>query len=181
MCGRYYIADDDRLADMVRRLSEELSQPLATGEICPGSKAAVFLGNQKLNMAALKWGFDMGSGRPLINARSESVDSKPMFAPLLKEHRIFVPASSYFEWDGEKHRHTLGVEGSGIYMAGLYRPNDNSFVILTRAAAQGISHIHHRMPVIFSRQTALEWLKQANNPMRVLEAAQTDIIKEVAL
>lgn len=180
MCGRYYIADDDRLAELVHRLSETLGEPLSTGEIHPGDRAPVYVGANRLSLTALKWGFDIGRDRPLINARSETVAEKSLFSPLLRDNRVFIPASSYFEWDGEKRRHTLGM-GGGFYMAGLYRPNDGSFVILTREAAEGIRYIHNRMPVIFSKNTALEWIKRENDPLRVLLDAQTETVKEVVL
>ena len=46
----------------------------------------------------LSWGLPAPwDGKPLINARSETLTQKVTFKPLL-EHRCLVPATAYFEW-----------------------------------------------------------------------------------
>lgn len=175
MCGRYYIADDDRLGELVRRLADLQDAPVKTGEISPGDSAPVILQRDGLKAAVLRWGIDFGYSRPVINARSETAAEKPAFSELLSNGRLLVPASAYFEWDGERKRHTLGDRSGGIYMAGLFR--GERFVILTRAAQGPVSGIHPRMPVIFQKSDGLAWLNTRDT--EILKRACTDSISEV--
>ena len=178
MCGRFYVADDDALGEMVRRLSRKLNVELKTGEICPNDSAAVFVREGSVKLKALTWGFRMDGGKLLINARSESAHAKPMFRELIRANRLIVPASHYFEWDGARVRHSLGMP-DGIYMAGLFRPGDERFVILTREASDTLRPIHSRMPVIFKKEAALHWLDPNMDAMGILERSEVSGVGEL--
>ena len=189
MCGRYYIADDDRLGEMVRRLAEREGLSVKTGEILPGDTAPVYVGGSRLKLTALKWGTEL-NGKTLINARSETAGEKKRFCGALnapagltgsmaetaaEDCRLLVPASAYFEWDEKKVRHCLGRKETGLYMAGL-KLRDR-FVILTRASEGETEKIHSRMPVIFDREDGLCWLRSGGGFVRAL----TDEIGEKTL
>ncbi len=47
-----------------------------------------------------RWLKEKGGGRPLINARAETVTSSPTFGDALKHRRAIVPATHFFEWGG---------------------------------------------------------------------------------
>lgn len=180
MCGRFYIADDDRLIDLIRRLNELEQAQVKTGEVRPGDTALVFVKDKGIQPCAMKWGFPSQNAGMLINARSETASQKPMFADAFRTCRIVVPATSYFEWDASKRIHEFTVGDAGFYLAGLFRPQDKSFVILTRSAAPGLKAIHDRMPVIFRRSSAKAWLDGTADPERVLYQAESDSVKEIA-
>ena len=126
----------------------------------------------------MKWGFSAEEGkRPLINARSETAAQKPMFRELMKNRRLVVPATGYFEWQSsgrKKKKYEFSSAKQSFCMAGVYRMNPDGqfeFVILTREASPCVRAIHDRMPVIFSWNTAFEWLKPQNTPDQILKDA----------
>ena len=132
MCGRFYVEDDEALEERVRRLNRSVA--LRTGDIRPGQQAVAFFKKTALTADKLKWGFPSRDGGLIINARSESAAYRPSFRELWRSYRLLIPAHAYYEWDAAKTKYTLGT-GSGMYLAGLYRPDECTFVILTREAA----------------------------------------------
>ena len=65
--------------------------------------------NAALSSTAMRWGLEAPWSEPgkttrrLINARSETLLSKPTFRDLAKQHRTVVPVNGFYEWriDGE--------------------------------------------------------------------------------
>ena len=123
MCGRYYIDQEDDLAEM-RKILTELNkrfygQPalsaMKTGEIFPSNVVPVLQKQDKWQQTAvqpdkstdqdhilpglMRWGFDRPGGSGLlINARAETAAAKPFFRKAFKYGRILIPASAFFEW-----------------------------------------------------------------------------------
>jgi putative SOS response-associated peptidase YedK len=115
-----------------------------------------------------------------INARAETVASKPTFRKALATRRCLVPATGYFEWmpeaKGESptqgkqpYRIVLQQEGespSGLFaFAGLYDvwhgPEGeelHTYAIVTTRANAALSSIHARMPVILPACLEEAWL-----------------------
>ena len=114
----------------------------------------------------------------LINARAESVLSKPSFRSAIRQRRALVPATGYYEWvknsDGTKTAFFLyDPDQSCLGFAGLYEwwkaPEDLQFpgvedgwlcstTIITKAAVDALGHIHDRMPVIIPSSMTDLWL-----------------------
>ncbi|MGI6141603.1 MAG: SOS response-associated peptidase [Caldicoprobacterales bacterium] len=44
------------------------------------------------------WSKDENIGRKMINARAETVDTKPSFPKLLKHRRCLIPSDGFYEW-----------------------------------------------------------------------------------
>ncbi len=110
-----------------------------------------------------------------INARAETVASKPTFRKPLATQRCLVPATGYFEWaqvNREKQPYRIGLRGEStkalgeiFAFAGLYDiwegPGDQelqSYAIVTTRANDALSAIHSRMPVILRSGVEGEWL-----------------------
>lgn len=180
MCGRYTLTtEEEQLADEF-----ELIEPIRLVRrynIAPTQFAPVIRagegGGTRIDM--LRWGFvpswskEGGSDRPLINARSETAASSPVFRKSMRSRRCIVPASGFFEWrkvpSGPKvvkephyirriDEHVLGL--AGIWDS--WRPNDgevvSSFAILTTTPNELIRTLHDRMPVILQRSDYATWL-----------------------
>lgn len=162
MCGRFLIEEDDELF---------IPLPGKKGEVQPGDNACVYLREGRIQPAVRTWGFisPFADKKLIINARSETCDTKSMFRDILSSGRLLVPASCYFEYDSNKQKYRLGITGGRIYMAGLYR--GDRFVILTRQACTDVSFIHDRMPVILSHDDAMHWLDSNTNPVSIIQRA----------
>ena len=102
------------------------------GEVRPTNLAPVITPDRTL--AWVPWGLSVDwQNQPVINARAETLGSKPTF-----QTRIRADHSNVFTF------------------AGLL--SDNRFLIITCAPAPAIAHIHDRMPVILDRAGQDLWL-----------------------
>lgn len=106
MCGRYYVPDDDSAAEL-HEIIEQINRRVnagpvvKTGEIAPSDVAPVLANNRNLAATpfAMRWGYRLGGGKLLFNARSETADAKALFREGLRQRRCLVPAAHYFEWE----------------------------------------------------------------------------------
>ena len=106
MCGRYYIPDEDSAAEL-HEIIEQINRRanagpvVKTGEIAPSDVAPVLANNRNLAATpfAMRWGYRLGGGKLLFNARSETADAKALFREGLRQRRCLVPAAHYFEWE----------------------------------------------------------------------------------
>jgi len=183
MCGRYYIDDNSEyMMGLVREIAAgpdgHRLMDMKLGEIFPTNTVPVITGERPRLM---QWGFARyNGGGKVINARSETALEKPMFAKSMRERRCLLPASWYFEWQRigstKKQKHAISLpDGAPLAMAGVFREEKHIpipvFVILTREAAPGLSHIHDRMPVILSPAAQEEWVRNECDVRAVLHTA----------
>jgi putative SOS response-associated peptidase YedK len=143
------------------------------------------------------WAKDAKIGYKLINARAESVASKPAFREAFQRgRRCLIPADGFYEWQkaarGPKQPWLLRPRGGGpIAFAGLFelwRPVGQepllSCTILTTGANSIVAPLHDRMPVILPSDGFERWLAAdvdeargllAPCPGEVLEAVPVSI------
>mgnify|MGYP001000207530 CR=1 FL=1 len=174
MCGRYYIeVEDSELRSILTEVERNMA--VKTGEIYPTNQVPARAPDGSLT--AMRWGFPRFDGKGVvINARSETAAVKTMFRRPMMEGRCLVPASWYFEWEkqgSQKVKYALKPPGSDIvWMAGLSRidakTGEQSYVILTRPAWDGVLFIHDRMPVILPKERHDEWL-YGHDPIGTME------------
>ena len=160
MCSRYELNTTNLEHVSLRFGASNPSGVAPLPEIRPNNRAPVIKPGGQIEM--LRWGLENSwDGKPLINARSETLAKKKTFIPLL-ENRCLVPASAYFEWrkDGQQKikTHIAPVDRDLIAFAGLF--DDDRFTIITCVPSSAIAHIHGRMPVILERQCEQDWLKE---------------------
>lgn len=180
MCGRFFIDPDDRdYAAIMRRAGRIAEHPDSIGT---AKAEEVFPGDTVLTVAAggvpeaMRWGFTPGDGakRLVINARSETLASRPMFRGPLASGRCLIPASFYYEWrcsDGSRRKYALSPEGNRLfYMAALWRdePCGRVCVIITRPASEAVSFVHDRMPLIIPYSSCAAWLDTRTNGAALL-------------
>jgi putative SOS response-associated peptidase YedK len=115
------------------------------------------------------WAKDPKIGYKLINARSETVAVKPSFRNAFKTQRCLVPANGYVEWKGEgeaKQPYYFQLRSKESFaIAGLFdvwkdaeeRPME-TYTLLTMEAQGMAKEVHHRMPVILSRENESRWV-----------------------
>ena len=181
MCGRYTLANPDpkRL-----RLRFGLGESVEIAEeprynIAPTDPVlAVRESGGERDLGRLRWGLVPGhwatqkKGRPLINARAETITTQPAFANAFRERRCLIPADGYYEWRRDQngkvpvwmHR----PDDELFAFAGIwaeYRPRErgeavHSCAIVTCAPNDLMRQIHDRMPVILDPGDEAAWLEQ---------------------
>ncbi|MEM9706907.1 MAG: SOS response-associated peptidase [Pseudomonadota bacterium] len=123
----------------------------------------------------LRWGFipswrKKEEGRPLINARAETVSEKPTFRAAFKRRRCLIPADGFYEWTGEKAArmpHYIRPERAGVFaFAGIWETamsadgaEVDTVALLTTAAGPDIKALHHREPVVIAASKFAAWLE----------------------
>ncbi len=159
MCSRFEI--NARPRDLARRFGLTTEPAgFASGEVRPTDPALVI---DAAGARPMRWGLPVDwDTKPLINARAETLTEKPTFRPLLGQ-RCLVPAEAYFEWrrDGRiRLKNRIAPAAGGIIaFAGL---NDGGcVVIVTCQPAEGIEHIHARMPVVLAPGAEALWFDPA--------------------
>ena len=105
----------------------------------------------------------------MINARAETVATKPAFRHAFKRQRCLIAADGFYEWKQTEHGkqpyYIFLKEHQPFAFAGLWehwegeghKPIDSCTIIVT-AANNAIEAIHDRMPVILPPMAYDEWL-----------------------
>jgi putative SOS response-associated peptidase YedK len=190
MCGRYASARDARdLASAfgVDDEAVEASGQDAAAEPLPPSwnvaptdpVRAVLQRDDRRLLKVLRWGLvpswakDAKGAARLINARRETVASKPAFRAAYARRRCLLPADGYYEWqvvDGRKQPWYLtSRDGEPLAMAGLYEvwsprrdagPAERLWTctVITTEAADDTGQIHDRTPLLVPRTEWGRWL-----------------------
>lgn len=194
MCCRYLLEESPELRPIIEAMNRS---PLAgrlfpaaslrsSGEIRPSDVAPVCAPDRKgsLSVFPMKWGFSGSS--LIINARSETAASRPMFRDSWNSRRCAVPASCYFEWEhretpeGRKKaglKYRLQQDAGLTWLCGLYRLEEGipHFVILTREPGERLRFIHDRMPLILPDTAVREWIRPDSKPEDLLPLSLTDM------
>lgn len=132
----------------------------------------------------VQWGFSTNMGKPLINARRETIMDLPTFQRCLgRSQRCAVPVTSFYEWHRSSklepgkptltpycirpphQSDTVHQQLPVTYLAGLYDDTGDRFVILTTQSSGDFAWLHHRQPVILPSSDALQsWLDTSQVP-----------------
>ena len=130
----------------------------------------------------LKWGFPgFDKGKLLINARAESVKTRPTFADSFASRRCVLPAAGFYEWDRKKEKVTFRIGGKPIlYLAGIYRPfgAEKRFVVLTREANDSMRPVHDRMPLILTKEEVRPWVGNMEEAGGILTKELPQLVAE---
>jgi putative SOS response-associated peptidase YedK len=180
MCGRYTLKATgaevaevfglDDVPDLTPRYN------IAPTQVVPIVRRAP--GGAHRELARARFGllpFWAGKERPrasMINARCETVFSRPAFRTAARERRCLVPADGFFEWRREGRRKAPWYfrlrEGRAFAFAGLWErargPDGEpieSFSILTTVPNDLVREVHDRMPVILAPEQHALWLDPA--------------------
>lgn len=176
MCGRFALVTEKHVLEMLFQI--EIAMDLSPRlNIAPTQEVlAVRSSNEGLREAVfLKWGLvpqwaqDKTTSRKLINARGETVAVKPSFKKAFRLRRVLIPASGFYEWKKEGKRkmpYLIGMNQEKPFaLAGLWErwkgkdgSNLQTCAIITTRANSLLLPVHHRMPVIISRENYISWL-----------------------
>lgn len=191
MCGRYSLftqEENQEIMRIVKSLNTRYPHNnMKQGEIYPTNTAPILrLEQNEISPELSTWGFPrFGAKGVIINARSESADSRPMFRKSLHERRCVIPSTGFFEWsqNGVKTKYRFNLPGdTTLYMAGIFNTfkDENRFVILTTNANNSISDVHNRMPIILPKTMAEDWIISEDFAMSYLNASMPVLHREVS-
>ena len=177
MCGRFLLYSP---VDLLQRAFgfSELPNLQPRYNVAPTQAVPIIRrkegGGRELTM--VRWGLvpfwakDLKIGSQLINARAETVTSKPAFRAAFAKRRCLVPADGFYEWqkrEGSKLKQPMLIrrrDGAPFAFAGLWeswRGPDGEVqtcTIVTTEANAVLSPIHNRMPVVLEPGAYDRWL-----------------------
>jgi putative SOS response-associated peptidase YedK len=180
MCGLYSFKTSREEARALFKYIEEADFP-PRRYVAPLSPIPIIrVENGQRHFVLVRWGLmpswlkEPRPGKPIINARGETVLEKPSFKNAIRRRRCLVPADGYYEWLGDVpgkkvpyyfHRpdngpfafaglweHWMGADGSEIETA----------AIITTEPNQVVAQIHDRMPVVIHPEDYAAWLDVQN-------------------
>src|SRR5262245_21696965 len=187
MCGRFTLTRPDKaIKDLFPLFDPSGFAPhynIAPTQSVASVRCHAETGEPEL--AALRWGLipfwaeDPSIGGRLINARCETVATKPAFRSSYMQRHCLVLADGFFEWqkrDDERLPFFIGLADRRPFaFAGLWdrwrRGGDTieSCTILTTDANDLVRPLHDRMPVTLPRTAFDEWLHPQANKTAPLE------------
>jgi putative SOS response-associated peptidase YedK len=102
---------------------------------------------------------------PLLNARAETVATKPAFKKAFRSHRCLIAVDGYYEWRAtgkQKQPYLFRMKGNSPFVfAGLY---DNvGAAIITTEPNELQAKVHDRMPVILTKESSRVWMDPARS------------------
>jgi len=118
------------------------------------------------------WSKDPAIGSRMINARSETVATKPSFRSAFRHRRCLIPASGFYEWkkvgSRTKQPFHIGMHDDRPFaLAGLWEHWEGadgsairSCTIITTESNEPLAEIHDRMPVILHPEDYERWLER---------------------
>ncbi len=175
MCGRFTLRTPAKAIATLFDL-EDVPELRPRYNIAPSQPIAAVRQDRsrQREFAMLHWGLipfwadDPKIGYRTINARAETVATKPSFRAAFKKRRCLVIADGYFEWkkrDGKKQPYFFHLNDDRPFaFAGLWERWEGdgeeieSCTILVTEANARQKAIHDRMPVILSPQDYDAWL-----------------------
>ncbi len=200
MCGRFAMTGDLDFYRGYYAIDSVATDPLdPSWNLAPTDESYV-MGerNGRRELTGMPWGLIphwAENARTIhINARLETVATKPAFKRALSRHRCIVPADGFYEWEPpEKGRTPHWVhraDGHPMSFAAIWSawqdPADGDwtrrFAIVTTRAEGIIARIHDRMPVMLADDAWGSWLDPAvEDPREALSLIRTvepDLIME---
>ena len=202
MCGRFGFFE---LAFFIEQL-RQLELPFEEGpgfsyrqnwNIAPESGIVTLLGDHGQYLLTIaRWGLiphwsaTLPKIRP-INARADSLASKPFFRHMLHRRHCLIPASGFYEWKAtggprKEPWYLHRADGKPMAMAGLWdewrKPGSDdlpvvSCTIITTGANRQMKPVHDRMPVILEPENWKGWLESGNpDALKLLRPAKDSIL-----
>lgn len=175
MCGLYSLRKSPAETRALFLYPDEQDFP-PRAHVAPGQPIAIVrIENGERRFALVRWGFipawvkEVKPGRPMINARGETVLEKPSFRNAMRRRRCLVPADGYYEWSGpegrmtpffveRKDRSLFALAGLWEHWTGADGSEIETAILMTIAPNAELSAIHDRMPVIIAESDHETWL-----------------------
>lgn len=183
MCGRFTMTHpDEAMARLFDAVPGNDLPPVPRFNICPTQPVAVITAAEgRRRLSAMRWGFvpswyETPTGGPLlINARAETIATKPAFRAAVRARRCLIPATGFYEWSAGEAGARLpwyiqASDGQPLVFAGIWQeweqpgqPALTTCAMVTTGAGPGMAAIHHREPVMVAPDDWPLWLGEAGH------------------
>jgi putative SOS response-associated peptidase YedK len=177
VCGRFVVTVPD-LSELAAEFEVEVDRSglwLPHFNIAPTQLAPVITNEPARALAQMRFGLQpfwakkSGGAASMINARVETIATKPAYKKALIQRRCVIPVSGYYEWQkvgGKKQPlYIHSIDGRMIPLSGVWerwttREGEviESFAIVTRPSSGFLREIHDRMPLEVPRNQLGLWL-----------------------
>jgi putative SOS response-associated peptidase YedK len=188
MCGRFTLAT--KTQTIAEYFGIELSYELwPRYNIAPSQDVLVIKEsrNFKPEFSIMRWGLvpawqkEEEISTQWINARSETINEKPLFKKLFLHKRCLIVADGFYEWQttskGKRPYYIYKSNHQPFAIAGLWEhwegnkgESIDSCLLLTTDANPEVKNIHHRMPVILQQSQYSAWLNPENTKIEMLKS-----------
>jgi putative SOS response-associated peptidase YedK len=189
MCGRCTLTHPtEAMARLFAAVPGNDLPPVPRYNICPTQPVAVVTSDQGRRLRAMRWGFLPGwyktptDGPLIINARADTVATKPAFRQAIRTRRCLIPASGFYEWSAGPGGARLPwyitrTDAAPLAIAGLWQSWEgqgqrlDTCAMVTTEAGPDMAPIHHREPVILAPADWPLWLGEAGHGAALLMKA----------
>ena len=192
MCGRFTITHpNEALAALFSADTGNDLPPEPRYNVCPTQSISVVTSaSGRRRLRAMRWGFlpqwykSPTDGPVIINARADTIATKPAFREAVRQRRCIIPASGFYEWqtgtDGSKLPwYFTRSDGKPLAFAGLWQrwQDLETCAIVSTDAGPGMAGLHHREPVILEPADWPLWLgEQGHGAARLMTASQPGVL-----
>ena len=185
MCGRYalYAETEELIAAYAVQRDAATPRLEPRYNIAPTQDVPIIIADRgarrlrlvRWGLVPARWSAPDERRAPLINARAESVASRPVFRHAYARSRCLIPANGFFEWrrqDGVRQPYYVTLDsGAPLAFAGLHdrwqrggQPAVPSCTIITVPPNSVVAALHDRMPALLSAADWEPWLDPATPP-----------------
>jgi len=167
MCGRFAQYTPAKVYHELLGLdtSRPCGEIIPRWNIAPGACCwTVTNGESEPQFYSYTWGYAPAWATKMvnkpINARSETVDTLPVFRAGFRTGRVLIPANGWYEWKklaaGKRPYYHRLAGAAPFFFGGI--ADSQTFAILTAPANECAAEIHDRMPVIIRPADYRAWL-----------------------
>lgn len=180
MCGRFVMTTpDEAIAALFGAVMSNDLPPVPRYNVCPTNPVAVITAEAGARrLRAMRWGFlptwykTPTDGPLLINARADTIATKPAFRTAARTRRCLIPASGFYEWSAGETGERLPwyiarADGQPLAFAGIWQRWEHegqaadTCAIVTTEAGTAMEAVHDREPVTVERADWPLWLGEA--------------------
>lgn len=200
MCGRFAVTGDLDFYASYYGVDDIVTESIdQSWNVAPTDESYVVAEHdERRKLGRMGWGLIphwSGDGRSIhINARLETVATKPAFKRALTLHRCLIPADGFYEWEPKDRGRTPHwvhrADGHPMTFAGIWSAWKDPvsgewtrrFAIITTRAEGVITNIHDRMPVALPDDVWDPWLdRRLDDPetaLSLLRPIDPDLLME---
>lgn len=185
MCGRFVRSSPISSIAEAFNVQQASIEIAPSYNISPAQEIVIISKKGTRKLMRCRWGFlpswarDHSMGSRMINARAETVASKPAFTSAFRKQRCLVVADGFYEWRMAKPKkipvYIHLKSGRPFGFAGLYNPwtspEGKTFctcTIITTGANELLGAVHDRMPVIIPQEKEDLWLNPEEQDQDIL-------------